>query len=342
MIAGKESSVGSIDAEMMVQLMQTLTSKGRQSMKLAMSIQFYAALRFSELVRLRPCDIQVGGIVIQRPKTHKAKDGYKNRIMFKKLGLWQAGQAALRLLKKASIGKSDNSILFPRTEWNARAYNAEIKAAAVRYGWQESVRFRGSLSLRHGGVAFAAKELEGKIPLQEIASLLEMSITNYYRYRASNQERAMADEVGKENRKSWLHTHRNVTAFVSSTCQAKLRTLLKEDAIYTSSDSEEEERGNIKAGANPRGRVKEKSKEDINTGVRVTRPTLDRLKSWIIDPSKRARAIEGLDYRSEKTIRANTTRNRAATELGNSSVQREGHRAPKRCGTVRLRDNTVP
>eukprot|EP00744_Colponema_vietnamica_P025687 GILI01037859.1.p1 GENE.GILI01037859.1~~GILI01037859.1.p1 ORF type:complete len:283 (+),score=-6.34 GILI01037859.1:573-1421(+) len=208
--------------------------------------------------------------------------------MFKKLGLWQAGQAALRLLKKASIGKSDNSILFPRTEWNARAYNAEIKAAAVRYGWQESVRFRGSLSLRHGGVAFAAKELEGKIPLQEIASLLEMSITNYYRYRASNQERAMADEVGKEKRKSWLHTHRNVTASVSSTCQAKLRTLLKEDAIYTSSDSEEEERGNIKAGANPRGRVKEKSKEDINTGVRVTRPTLDRLKSWIIDPSKQS------------------------------------------------------
>lgn len=184
-----EPPIGSITEDMLPQLLAAVSHRRADEMRLAMTVQFGAAIRYSELINLRVRDVKEEGIYLAHTKTMKARYAYKLPTPFKKINHWPCGQLALKVLQSLVVGKPPEAILFPEISFKLPEYNAQIKAASKACGWPTSVRFRGSHSLRHGGVGAAKESLKTDSKPEEIAKKLLMSEEMVDHYGATNLEK---------------------------------------------------------------------------------------------------------------------------------------------------------
>lgn len=202
--------VGSITQDMLHQLLAHVTHAHAGAVRMAMIVQFGAALRYDELKRLRVKDVKSDGIYLVHTKTMKARYDYRLPTPFKRISHWPCGLLALETLYILTIGKSPDTVLFPSTAFTMSEYNAQIKAAAKACGWTGTVRFRGSHSLRHGGVGAAKDALKGVCNEEEIAATLLMSLQMVDHYAATNSEKYERYIRKLEKKQVWANSHQGV------------------------------------------------------------------------------------------------------------------------------------
>lgn len=161
---------------------------------IAMQIQFGAALRISELIKLKRYMVSKDGILIINAKRNRvgALTSAADKVETKKLTGWSEGNEALRmLLKLQSDTIGDHTLLFPRESFTIKIYNDLIKAAAEALSFPEWVRFDGSHVLRHAGVGAAVRSYIARgVSLETIAKTLLMSEGMVCHYALTNSERA--------------------------------------------------------------------------------------------------------------------------------------------------------
>lgn len=202
-----EPPIGSITEAMLHQLLTSISHPRAGSMRMAMTVQFGAALRYNELKNLRAQDVKREGIYLTRTKTMKARYAFKLPTPFKRLDYWPTGRRALVVLHALILGKTPDTLLFPSEEFTMTEYNAQIKAAAQAHGWTSTVRFRGSHSLRHGGVGTAKDTLTSDRNPAEISKILMMSEEMVEHYGASNAEKAEKFQRKVVCRSEWSNSH---------------------------------------------------------------------------------------------------------------------------------------
>lgn len=213
MATKKPPSIGAIDEHMVKSLQTALKSKGLKSMAKAVAVQFGAALRYSELKKIRASDVRKKGLYIRKSKQDRARSSHKHKPKLKRLAEWSGGREALRILRKKARKADAEDLLFPSWKWRAEDLNREIRKIGKAHQWSKEIRIRGSHSLRHGGVGLAVNQLKGKYRNKQVAKILLMSEKMLDLYKRPNQERIDLDFMKEATRLEWLATHRRALEF---------------------------------------------------------------------------------------------------------------------------------
>eukprot|EP00742_Colponemidia_sp_Colp-10_P022174 GILJ01026135.1.p1 GENE.GILJ01026135.1~~GILJ01026135.1.p1 ORF type:complete len:377 (-),score=28.21 GILJ01026135.1:841-1971(-) len=208
MLGPRPSSIGAIDIQMLGELVDNVGKAGGGLMRKAMLVQFGAALRYGELMAIRPKDVTDLGVYLRQPKQDKARYDFNSTPRMKKLVAWEYGKKSLNILHQLKKDRDPNRELFGGA-WPATVYNQYIKNTKIQAGWPQECRIRGSHSLRHGGVGVAVEEMEGKYTMSEMSDILLMSEAMIKHYRASNAERGDRDVRMEEKRQDWVVAHQN-------------------------------------------------------------------------------------------------------------------------------------
>lgn len=157
----------------------------------AMIIQFSACLRIDELTNLRPHHVSDKGIILIETKRDRAGavTSIVPRATLKEIHHWPDGAKALQWLIEHAKVNRDCHLLFPRTSFTKKAYNALIKEGALALGFPKELRYDGSHVLRHAGVGCAVRHLIQSRPLTDIHTLLHMSLQTLNHYSQSIEDR---------------------------------------------------------------------------------------------------------------------------------------------------------
>eukprot|EP00742_Colponemidia_sp_Colp-10_P018850 GILJ01021813.1.p1 GENE.GILJ01021813.1~~GILJ01021813.1.p1 ORF type:complete len:453 (+),score=32.88 GILJ01021813.1:128-1486(+) len=157
----------------------------------AMAAQVGACLRISELIALTPRHILENGIVLTETKRDRAATitSLLPRRTTKHIGEWKAGAATLAWLQEYAKTLSPDQLLFPRTYFTIRQYNATIREGAAALAFPAELRFDGSHVLRHTGVGVAVSDMIKKGSLETAAKHLLMTTGIVLHYSLSLQER---------------------------------------------------------------------------------------------------------------------------------------------------------
>lgn len=175
---------GTVTCKMLEELLE-LTLLTAPHMYDAITVQFGAALRVSQLVDIKSGDFLAA---TNPPSLEIRKDKRRNARTLNKPGIGTHHkpilcEKAAKVLALLQAQTTRGELIFPRKKWNIQQYNRHIQTAAVVLGWSSSLKWDGSHVLRHGGTAFIVSNMKGRdlASLKGACVMSESMITHYSR-----------------------------------------------------------------------------------------------------------------------------------------------------------------
>lgn len=174
---------GQIDEGKLIQLIAHARSTSRDHFIDAIFVLYGAALRIEQLIRLTPTDVDLPNSSLRvYDKSANAKN--KKSFFGKKKIL---DKSVLDILSRRANARLPDQVLFPKEEWSVPQFRELIKSTAAAYKWETKLKWDGTHTLRHGGVA----ALLAKCTPDNRKDALMLSERMVSHYSASNEQRIL-------------------------------------------------------------------------------------------------------------------------------------------------------